>query len=226
MELVAPRRLHRGREGRHRPRLPAAPAARARRACSADEVDGHRRRRCARSSPTTPARPACASSSGSSARCCARSPRPVATGERTPPVDGRRRRRARLARAGRGSTTRCAERTAVPGVATGLAVTGAGGDVLFIEATAFPMARDDEPALTLTGQLGDVMKESAQIALSLRALARRGARASTRPRWPSAVPRARARRRGAQGRSVGRRHDGDRAGVACSPARPVRPTSA
>jgi ATP-dependent Lon protease len=60
-----------------------------------------------------------------------------------------------------------AERTAVPGVATGLAVTGTGGDVLFIEAT-----REDVPetgmadALTLTGQLGDVMKESARIALS------------------------------------------------------------
>jgi ATP-dependent Lon protease len=55
-----------------------------------------------------------------------------------------------------------AERTAVPGVATGLAVTGAGGEVLFIEATAMA----GEPGLTLTGQLGDVMKESAQIALS------------------------------------------------------------
>ncbi|MGI8677201.1 MAG: endopeptidase La [Jatrophihabitans sp.] len=55
-----------------------------------------------------------------------------------------------------------AERTAVPGVATGLAVTGAGGDVLFIEASA----SDGEAKLTLTGQLGDVMKESAHIALS------------------------------------------------------------
>jgi len=55
-----------------------------------------------------------------------------------------------------------AERTSIPGVATGLAVTGVGGDVLFIEATAV----DGEPGLTLTGQLGDVMKESAQIALS------------------------------------------------------------
>jgi ATP-dependent Lon protease len=54
------------------------------------------------------------------------------------------------------------ERTAVPGVATGLAVTGLGGDVLFIEANA----NDGEPGLQLTGQLGDVMKESAQIALS------------------------------------------------------------
>jgi ATP-dependent Lon protease len=56
------------------------------------------------------------------------------------------------------------ERTAVPGVATGLAVTGAGGDVLFIEATAMP--GEPRAGLTLTGQLGDVMKESAQIALS------------------------------------------------------------
>jgi ATP-dependent Lon protease len=55
-----------------------------------------------------------------------------------------------------------AERTGAPGVATGLAVTGTGGDVLFIEATAM----EGEPGLTLTGQLGDVMKESAQIALS------------------------------------------------------------
>jgi ATP-dependent Lon protease len=55
-----------------------------------------------------------------------------------------------------------AERTAVPGVATGLAVTGTGGDVLFIEATAM----DGDPGLTLTGQLGDVMKESAHIAVS------------------------------------------------------------
>jgi ATP-dependent Lon protease len=57
-------------------------------------------------------------------------------------------------------------RTNVPGVATGLAVTGSGGDVLFIETTAFPTGPDAEPGLTLTGQLGDVMKESAQIALN------------------------------------------------------------
>ncbi|HYH61214.1 MAG TPA: endopeptidase La, partial [Solirubrobacterales bacterium] len=55
-----------------------------------------------------------------------------------------------------------AERTAVPGVATGLSVTGAGGDVLFIETTSMP-GKDD---FVLTGQLGDVMKESARIALS------------------------------------------------------------
>jgi ATP-dependent Lon protease len=54
-------------------------------------------------------------------------------------------------------------RTAVPGVATGLSVTGAGGDVLFIEATSMEGSKDN---LVLTGQLGDVMKESARIALS------------------------------------------------------------
>jgi ATP-dependent Lon protease len=54
------------------------------------------------------------------------------------------------------------ERTAIPGVSTGLAVTGSGGDILFIEATAM----DGDKGLVLTGQLGDVMKESARIALS------------------------------------------------------------
>jgi ATP-dependent Lon protease len=54
------------------------------------------------------------------------------------------------------------ERTAIPGVATGLAVTGAGGDVLFVEASTI----EGDVGLTLTGQLGDVMKESAEIAVS------------------------------------------------------------
>jgi ATP-dependent Lon protease len=55
-----------------------------------------------------------------------------------------------------------AGRSPAPGVATGLAVTGAGGDVLFVEATHMP----GEPGLTLTGQLGDVMKESGELARS------------------------------------------------------------
>ncbi|GAA1505462.1 endopeptidase La [Nocardioides humi] len=55
-----------------------------------------------------------------------------------------------------------AERTSVPGVATGLAVTGMGGDVLYVETSA----ASGEAGLTVTGQLGDVMKESARIALS------------------------------------------------------------
>jgi len=55
-----------------------------------------------------------------------------------------------------------ADRTSVPGVATGLAVTGVGGDVLFVEASV----SEGPEGLTLTGQLGDVMKESAEIAMS------------------------------------------------------------
>ena len=106
-------------------------------------------------------------------------------------------------------TPESAERTAVPGVATGLAVTGAGGDVLFVEATAMP----GEANLTLTGQLGDVMKESAHIALSY--LRAHGARAGHRPGRPRpGAARARAGRRRPEGRPVGRRHDGDGARVA------------
>jgi ATP-dependent Lon protease len=62
-------------------------------------------------------------------------------------------------------TPESAERTAVPGVATGLAVTGAGGDVLFVEASLADKETGSTD-VTLTGQLGEVMKESAQIALS------------------------------------------------------------
>ena len=69
--------------------------------------------------------------------------------------------RAFLARAAR-FFFEAADRTSVPGVATGLAVTGTGGDVLYVEATAM----DGPEGLTITGQLGDVMKESAEIALS------------------------------------------------------------
>ena len=59
-----------------------------------------------------------------------------------------------------------AVRTATPGVATGLAVTGTGGDVLFVESTAMESPSSGGNGLVLTGQLGDVMKESARIALS------------------------------------------------------------
>ena len=95
----------------------------------------------------------------------------------------------------------------MPGVATGLAVTGLGGDVLYIEAGS----TDGEPGLQLTGQLGDVMKESAQIALSyVRAHADRlGVDPAALDRRihvhvpAGAVP----------GRPVGRCDDGDRTGV-------------
>jgi ATP-dependent Lon protease len=56
-----------------------------------------------------------------------------------------------------------AQRTSVPGVATGLAYTPVGGEILFIEATRMP----GKGAITLTGQIGDVMKESATAAFSL-----------------------------------------------------------
>ena len=102
-------------------------------------------------------------------------------------------------------TPESAERTAVPGVATGLAVTGAGGDVLFIEATAM----DGDPGLTLTGQLGDVMKESVSIALSyLRSKGLAGDLALEE------AARARPRGRGPEGRAERGRHDDDGAGVA------------
>ena len=89
----------------------------------------------------------------------------VATGELTPPVaitPDRVREFLGKAR----FDNEVAARTAVPGVATGLAVTGTGGDVLFVEATATDATNGHGGSLLLTGQLGDVMKESAQIALS------------------------------------------------------------
>ena len=89
------------------------------------------------------------------------------------------------------------ERTSVPGVATGLAVTGAGGDVLYIEANA----AEGERSLTLTGQLGDVMKESAQIALTyVRShLAEIGIEAPSDAAAPDGLPGYAPARRGAAG---------------------------
>jgi ATP-dependent Lon protease len=85
----------------------------------------------------------------------------IAAGERTAPVEiGMDELRDALGR--QRFFQESAERTAIPGVATGLSVTGAGGDVLFIEATSMK----GKDGLVLTGQLGDVMKESARIALS------------------------------------------------------------
>jgi ATP-dependent Lon protease len=85
----------------------------------------------------------------------------IASGEATPPITVD----AGFVREALGRPKffqEAASRTAVPGVATGLAVTGTGGDVLFVEAAAMP----GNDGLVLTGQLGDVMKESARIALS------------------------------------------------------------
>ena len=94
-------------------------------------------------------------------------------------------------------------RTSEPGVATGMAVTGAGGEILFVEAQVMP----GRGALTVTGQLGEVMRESAQAAVSFVRRPRRGHRARPPrgllldPRHPH--PRPGGRR--PEGRAVGRR---------------------
>ena len=136
------RRLHRGGEAPHRAAVPDAAAARGARpdAGRRSTIDG--RRAAARSSPSTRARRASATSSGRSARSRGRSPRgsptrrPDAGRRRRPSID--RDRRRRLSRARRGSTTEVAFRMSRPGVATGVAWTETGGDVLFIEASLLP----------------------------------------------------------------------------------------
>ena len=97
-------------------------------------------------------------------------------------------------------------RTSRPGVATGVAWTETGGDVLFIEASLLPGGRGQ---FILTGQLGDVMQESARAAVShIRANAAELGVASELPRGPRPA-RARAGRRDSERRPVGRRDDGD-----------------
>ena len=168
-----------------------------------------RRRRAARDRRrATPVRPACAASSARSASCCARPPRRSASGAPTP-IEVDERRRCATSSAAAGSTTRSSSRTSVPGVATGLAVTGVGGDVLFVEATSMP----GEPGLTVTGQLGDVMKESAQIALSY-VRSQADDLGIDRAALDAPVPRALPRGGGAEGRAVRRHHDDHGAGVA------------
>ena len=191
-------RLHRGREARDRQALPGAPPARGQRA-EGRSRSRSRTPRCGASSTATRARRACATSSARSAACCAMSP------SRSP--------RARPTRSISASPTlekilgpvrfenEVAMRSSVPGVATGLAWTPVGGDILFIEATRTPGGG----RLLLTGQLGEVMRESAQAALSLvksQAAAlehRSGAVREERH------PRPRAGRRHAQGRAERRR---------------------
>ncbi len=113
-------------------------------------------------------------------------------------------------------------RTARPGVATGLAWTPVGGEVLFIEATAFP----GSGRLTITGQLGEVMQESAQAALSYVRVERRRARPGPsgglvrHPRHP----RPRPGRRDSERRAERGRRDGHGARVAARPAGSSAPT--
>ena len=98
------------------------------------------------------------------------------------------------------------KRTADPGVATGLAYTPVGGDVLFIEATAYP----GKGKLTITGQLGDVMQRVGADRALLGAGALRVARAAGRLVRRARRAHPRAGRSGAEGRPVRRDHDGDR----------------
>ena len=109
-----------------------------------------------------------------------------------------------------------AARTGVPGVATGLAVTGAGGDVLFVEAASMA----GKGGLVLTGQLGDVMKESARIALTyVQSHASELGIDEADLRRPR-VPRARARGSDPQGRAQRRRDHGRGAHVAAHRSSP------
>ena len=158
-----PRRLHRGREGRDRPRPPAPPPARAQRACDADEVT-ITDERCGASSATTPARRASASLERELGKVLRKAATKLASGEADAPITvgadddrasylGRPRFFAeaaeRTAVARRGDRARGHRRRRRRAVRRG--------------------ARDAAaraPGCTLTGQLGDVMKESAQIALS------------------------------------------------------------
>ncbi|EUA38191.1 lon protease [Mycobacterium avium subsp. avium 2285 (R)] len=151
------RRLHRGRQGRHRPGLPATPAAGAGGAdrgrgdgdrCGAAQDRRRLHPRAGRATVRTAAGQGAAQGDDQAGRAAWAGHHRRARSRRLPgpaPVH------ARVGRTHRGAR-----------VATGLAVTGLGGDVLYIEAGA----TDGEPGLQLTGQLGDVMKESAQIALS------------------------------------------------------------
>ena len=131
-----------------------------------------------------------------------------------PPVEITRDKIARNPGPRRASTPKSPSAIEQPGVATGLAWTPVGGDIIFIEATRMPGTRQ----LTLTGQLGDVMRESAQAALSC---VRSRADALGIPEdffRPVRHPHPRAGRRHAQGWPVGRHHHGDGAGLAADRA--------
>ena len=196
-------RLQRGGEDADRPEVHHPQAARGPRP-GGQGRDVHRRRRSGGSSPTTPARRACGTSSARSPRSAARSP------ASTPRGNAGRRRSARRRSPSCSGPPRffreVADRTGTPGVATGLAWTPTGGEILFIEATGMP----GKGALTLTGLLGESMRESAQAAMSY-------LRSHAKPLALDAVAvqqdrRAHPRpgRRRAQGRPLGRR--GDRRG--------------
>ena len=167
---------------------------------------------------TTRARRACGTSSARSAASAGRSRAPS-------PRGGPSRSRCTPRRSASSSAperffSEVAERTEEPGVAVGPRLDADGGDILFIEATRMA----GKKGLTLTGQLGDVMKESAQAALSY--VRSRAERLGIAPRLlrDSRPPHPRAGGRDPEGRPVGRRHHGDRARLAADgpPGAPER----
>ena len=153
----------------------------------------------------------CGNWNASSASCCGRPRLGCRAGTAKPVVIDEAAVREGLGRAK--VFHEAAARTAAPGVATGLAVTGVGGDVLFVEAASMA----GKGGLVLTGQLGDVMKESARIALTyVQSHAPQLGIDETRSTPRS--PRSRARGRDSEGRAECGRHDGDGARIAADGA--------
>ena len=195
-------RLHAHGEAEHREGVPRARSSSRRTGSptsgSSGPTDGHR----ARSSTATRARPACAASSARSARCAGTSAMRLAEGE---DIHAGRRRRARRegARRRRKLPPDLAERTSAPGVATGLAWTPSGGDVLFIEATQDA----GQGQVVVTGNLKSVMQESASTAVSF--VRSKAAAARARPGVPEVDRPARPRAEGghAEGRTERGHHD-------------------
>ena len=211
------RRLHGRGEAAHRPPLPRPAPARGATACKPAQIeitdaalDGDHR-------ASTRARPACATSSARSATICRKVAREVAEGKAERQGQGLgQARRASCSGAAAVLRRGSARRTEDPGVATGLAWTPVGGDILFIEATAMP----GKGKLTLTGQLGDVMKESAAGGAVLRPRPRPSSGSGLAEDFfdEARHPHPRPGRRDAQGRALGRRRDGHRARLAAHAA--------
>ncbi len=209
-------RLYRRGEARHRARSPrrqAGPEPRAdEQAQSPSPMPG-----CAPSFAATRAKRASAISNARSAPICRKIARRRAEGDEakirvTPELV------SELLGAPRFMDEEIKDRTKQPGVATGMAWTPVGGDVLFVEASRMA----GSGSLTLTGQLGDVMKESARAALSwVRAHANEWQHRSGVLQELRDSP-ARAVGRDSEGRSVGRRHHGHGDGVGADPPRRAR----
>ena len=159
MEIIRALRLHRGREGRPSPGATSSPSRSRRTASTAKKVTFTEKalrlivREYTREAGVR-------NLDREIAALCRKAAREVAEGKRTGARIDEKRVRTWLGK--RRFSGEVRKRTSEPGVATGLAVTPFGGDVLFVEATAMP----GRGRLTVTGQIGDVMKESAQAALS------------------------------------------------------------